>query len=192
MGLEGYSVKKSLLIISVVCGVMLFAGSAWPYFVESTNVGSQDVYVGADRLGNSGYQTELEWVRKYVPGAYFTESDIYDGGLYNYLLSVQDVEGGKDTGFVAFMLKGTPEYFFVKIGKAGFENGETDFPDHILFRNLEELKYGVIALSLSGEYYIKNVGAISHIGEIGSVPEPVTLILLGAGLIGLAGIRRFK
>ncbi len=183
--------KKSLIFISVVFGVLLLAGSAWPYYIETTDVGLQDVYVGADRLGNSGYKTELEWVRKYVPDAYFAESDIHSGGSYSYLSPVQD-DLGKDTGLVAFMLKGTPEYFYVKIGKAGFEKGETEFPDHILFRNLEELQYGVIALSLSGEYYIKNVGAISHIGEIGSVPEPVTLILLGAGLIGLAGIRRFK
>ena len=37
-------------------------------------------------------------------------------------------------------------------------------------------------------------GAISHVSLLGTtaVPEPVTLLLLGLGLVGVAGIRRFK
>jgi hypothetical protein len=39
-----------------------------------------------------------------------------------------------------------------------------------------------------------NGGAISHVSIYGSatVPEPTTLMFLGLGLIGLAGVRRFK
>lgn len=45
------------------------------------------------------------------------------------------------------------------------------------------------------ESFWPDQGAISHIqilGKTTSVPEPMTLILLGLGMVGLAGVRRFK
>ena len=50
----------------VFCVLLLFAGSAWSYFVTigttDVNVGVLDTLIASDTLPNSGEATELAWV----------------------------------------------------------------------------------------------------------------------------------
>jgi len=83
-----------------------------------------------------------------------------------------------------------PEFFYIKVG-----HGQTGF-SHYLFENFEETGWGVIDLNAimninsAGDFNAVQIeDIISHVGSIGGttpVPEPGTIVLLGAGLIGLA------
>ena len=169
------------LVVLMVAALLLSTAPSWALTVNAgaTQVGVQDTYRAAIQLANSGYATELAWVQSVIPGAFFTEDDIYAGGTYTYL-NVDDED------LVAFELNDSPAYFFVKIGNQNIG------PDHILFENKNLLTWAVIALSLPGEYSIMNIGAISHVGEVNGVPEPMSLLLLGLGLVSLAGVGRFR
>jgi hypothetical protein len=75
----------------------------------------------------------------------------------------------------------------VKIGTGSLAAGTEN---HYLFANLGKFDWAVISLlDIYGAANI-DITRISHISEIGKVPEPSTRFLLGAGLIGLWGFRK--
>jgi hypothetical protein len=187
---EDMKMKKSLML-TLFMSLVVFAGSAWADDITlisdpSVNVGSVDNLINSAKLANSGDATEIAWVNS-VLGTSFTTDDLtkYTNSSPGWLWEETSVDG-----VWAIDLKTDPEYFYIKTGGGAATAG--DF-DHFLYENLDDFNWGVVDLLAIG-VEINNWGAISHVGEIGGqgteVPEPGTMVLLGLGLIGLAGLRK--
>lgn len=184
---NGGKIMKRYLIQGVLLGCILAlaipAWSATIYTINAgaTTVGEVDPLVNAASLPNSGYATELAWVQGFVPGASLT---VYDAVDYSWVLA----DG--QTAIWASALQDSPDYFFIKTGAGAPGPGVND---HFLFQNLAELNYAVVNFNEAG-VVIRNIGAISHVGETNgtSVPEAGALITFASGLIGLVGYRRMR
>lgn len=175
--------KRIFQTVMVMCAVLVIAGSAWSYSVtigsDIIDVGGLDTIITSDTLKNSGDATELAWVQTETG-----DSDLVMDAKY----TIMDWLETDAAGVYAIDLRYDPAYFLVKLGK-GAASGD----DHFLFENSASLDWGVVDLTAMG-LSIDNIGGISHVGEFKgttSVPEPMTALLLGLGLLGLGGTRRF-
>lgn len=175
--------KKYMASLMILCGVIVFAAQA--HALTMSDVGSVDNLKNYTTLSDSGDKTELDWVNS-ILGTSFTnmvKHDTEDEAGW------QEVTG--ETGVYAIDFQSeSPPYFFIKVSAGRNDPQYT----HLLYENLDSLKWGVIDLGVGEGIIIKNIGKLSHIGELGNVavPEPATLILLGLGLLGIAGFRRKK
>ena len=186
-------------------GLFTAATSASAYTISNgaTDVGILDTFLTSASV-NSGDQAELDWVNDYLDTSYTymvkynsenmlsEDTDTLVPGIWNW----RYVDGSSTV--VAQDLQGTPEYFFIKTGNITPDDKKDTTPDHFLFKNDANLNWSVVDLSRFGNVYeLSGVGVLSHVGEFGgttSVPEPGTLMLLGAGLLGFAvyGKRRMN
>lgn len=165
-------------IIMVICGLFICASSAFAYTLDvvGTNVGDVDTIIAQTTLPDSGLATELAWVQS-ILGSSVT---IVKDETFTWLATAES------TNVWASLLDDATSYYFLKLGNIG---GNT----HFLYSNAAELSYAVIDITAWGGTKVVNIGKVSHIGSVGGntqVPEPISLILLGLGLIGLAGIKR--
>jgi hypothetical protein len=105
---------------------------------------------------------------------------------------VGDYSGGSIKWDGGAFISASPLYVLVKDGNANpawylFELNATGAPSWD----------GKADLDFSG-FWLGTTGSISHVALYGDsngttlVPEPLTLLLLGFGLVGLAGARRFR
>jgi len=165
-----------------MCGFLVFAGQASAIMVGSTDVGAVDDFLYSTALANSGDQNEIDWVNLMLGTAY-TTSDLTKLNTPTQAAWVAT----NTTNVYAMDFQTTPEYFYIKTAPS------TLSMTHFLYKNLADYNWGVIDLQEAG-VQIQNVGKLSHFGEIGTaVPEPTTMLLLGLGLVGLAGVgRKFK
>jgi len=160
--------------------LLVFTGPAWAISIPGPiDVGSIDILIDSADLGNSGDQTELDWVND-VLNTSFTAMEKYS--VMNW------VETDTDGVYAIDFKSEEPTYFFIKTGNT-LESGF----DHFLYQNIASLNWGIIDLLALG-VEVDRIGVVSHIGELGGettqIPEPTTLLLLGLGLVGLAGLRR--
>jgi hypothetical protein len=191
--LEVQVMRRTILTLLAGIALLAAATSASAYTVSGVDIGGLDSYISSTNLGNSGVQAEVDWVNDAL-------STYYEGKVFSFTtadLRKYDTPGGSEwvetdqytdnTKVVAFNLETTPQFYFVKTGKVGSNN-------HFLFANNESLDWAVLNLdtSFGDGYIISGIGKFSHNGELGGapVPEPGTVILLGAGLIGLAAYGR--
>lgn len=166
--------KRLLVSMIVFCSMVVLATSAWALYTVpgGVDVGDEDVLINSTKLPNSGLATEQAWITSVLGSSWLiSDSDLGIGP--------SDALATNGTNVYAMSLPTAPTYFYVKTG-----NVDSGF-DHFLYENKDNLAYGVVNIGAWGSN--ANVGKISHVG---SVPEPTTLLLLGFGLVGLAGIGR--
>lgn len=183
---------KGMLVASAAA-LMLSASAAHAYVI--------DTLLGSDRLSNSGDATELAFIRS-VTG---DDSLILD---FKISSGINAISNGSDSWFID-VAPDTPGYFLLKFG-----TGNTSADSHYLFKNIGELTKLVWSneqvsfltgdnCSLNENPNSCNIGRLSHyvgtqgIGgedpEVpGEIPEPASMLLFGAGLLGLGLSRRRK
>lgn len=178
--------KKISILFTGWLVVFAFYGIAGALTIEngSIEVGSLDQFMGSASLNNSGESTELAWVNSILnPDTSFS----YKIEQGSFVWKETDT-----AGTWANFLTDSPDYFLIKTG--GNRN------THYLFENTDSKSYAVIALSrfdAPGNSGSLTISGISHITAFGGspidgnqVPEPATMLLLGFGLLGLAGVSR--
>jgi len=175
------------LVVLMVAALLLSAAPAWALTVNAgaTDVGGYDnlkfkATQGSLELPSSGDADELAWVRTVLNDQTITLAVKYT--QMNWLVT-------DEAGVYAIDLQTNPEYFLVKIGGGAGSTGYT----HFLYENLESLNWGVVKLANLG-LSITNITALSHVDEFNGtqVPEPMSMLLLGFGLVSLAGVGRFR
>ena len=146
------------------------------------DVGLVDSLCYETKLSNSGEATELAWVNLMLGGTHvFTYKD---ENLENEWTAIDGLPS-----VYAHVLESDPEYFLIKTG-----NVTVDSNTHFLFKNNDLFNWAVIDLGDMGFKTNVSITGVSHISEFDGapVPEPATILLLGSGLVGLAGFVRKK
>lgn len=177
--------RKNILALVVLCSMLLFACTAWSLTINyggnaSYNVGDVDVIVARTILPNSG-TAENDWLL----ANNFTVVNEYDTIASNWYLT-------NSSGIYALKLIDAPDFYFIKIGIGAL----TISSDHFIYKNSSDLEWAVIDLTgWQGTPTQKvNIGRVSHLGEgtTTQVPEPSMMFLLGVGLVGLVGGRKYN
>lgn len=170
--------KKMIFLSLLLLGILVAATPAMAYPV----VGDVDTITAWALLGNSGTE-EDNWL---ASNGFVEADEPYLGSS----LTWNNIEGT----IWAAQLNDSPGFYFIKIGIGG----TSILFDHFIYQNNVSLNYLVIDLK---DWYVGtnvpvpfpnniNVERVSHVGEGTSVPEPATILLLGLGLMGLAGAKR--
>ena len=183
---------KIFICSMMVCMCLVFSTSA--FALTMSDVGGPDVLL---------YQTYYTPTTQEVEMTVFSDAfvqnqidvDMSDWHLRTYDFKQDGYDGWyqitdspSGTDYWAFDFGNLQkEYFLINTGAVKSPDG-TKY-NYFVFENTGSLQYGVIDLAMFGSTGIK-LDKISHLTVPN--PEPSTLLLLGAGIFGLALYRRKK
>ncbi|MCH9638881.1 MAG: PEP-CTERM sorting domain-containing protein [Betaproteobacteria bacterium] len=172
------------------------------FFAATLSMSAANAFVIDTKLAeaniNSGDAAELAWIRSVTGDNSLTLDFKIDSGSTGFNF----VSNGPDSWYID-VDPDTPGFFMLKFGTGG--TGAT--ADHFAFQNTAELTKLVwsndqVQFLTGGDCGANNsnacnIGRLSHyVGSSGGgggtnqVPEPVSLLLLGVGFVGLAYTRR--